>query len=526
MISKKRQDYNYDCVIIGTGLGGLIAGAYLAKQGIKVLLCEQHSQPGGYLTSFTRKGYTFDGGIQALEDCGMLFSVLRQIGVLDRMEFKPSMFAQASPNGFYPFHSIDNALKYYDELITEYPHEAKGIKQIVEDARNHCSFMEAFSKLPNPLFNSFWKTLSAFPAWQKKYKHGIKYSKEFFRTLNVPLLDYLKQYLSDPDLIQLFSQMMYEGSPAAFMLIYHYFVMDYFHPKGGIQAFSDIMADYIIELGGHIRYKTLVDEIIIEHGRARAVKLQDGEIVRARFIISNSDARRTFLEMLPPEVSPDSYKQKLTDTPVSEAMFTVFLGVDIPAEELPVQGCQHVYFLPGYKGMDPTKHMNDENYFSNAPLEISIPSLNDPSLAPNGKSTIILQSFTYMEYADNWGMENGKRTERYNALKEKVTEQMIANAENIIPGLSQKIELKFSATPFTHQRYTLNSGGSTAGWTYDPSKSINPGAQGLWGFKTPVKNLYQAGHWTMSPGGIPACLTSAKMASSIIKWRMRLHMGV
>jgi len=319
--------------------------------------------------------------------------------------------------------------------------------------------------------------------------------------------------------------MMYAGSPAAFMLIFNYFVMDYYHPQGGFQAISDALAGFITERGGQIRYKTRVDEILMERGRARGVRLQDGEALRARFVVSNGDARRTFLKMLPADATEESYKQMLRETPVSESMVAVFLGVDIPAEKLPVQGCQHIYYMPDFKGTDPLQSLNDENYYRRAPVEITITSLQDPSLAPEGKTSIVLQSIAFMDYAGRWGTDNGNRTERYKELKEKVADQLIANAEKVIPGLSEKIEFKAVATPFTHERYTLNSEGASAGWTYNPQKAFNSGKEGIWGFRTPVKNLYLVGHWTMSPGGAPACFMSGKMVSSIIKWRLRLRLG-
>ena len=86
MKTGNRQGYDYDAVIIGSGIGGLVTAAYLARSGVRVLVCEQHRQPGGYFTSFKRKGYTFDGGIQACEDCGMLLSMLEQLGIRDRIE--------------------------------------------------------------------------------------------------------------------------------------------------------------------------------------------------------------------------------------------------------------------------------------------------------------------------------------------------------------------------------------------------------------------------------------------------------
>ncbi len=60
------QNYDYDAIIIGAGIGGLVCGCYLAKAGMKVLIVEKNAQPGGYCTSFTRGGFTFDSCVHSL----------------------------------------------------------------------------------------------------------------------------------------------------------------------------------------------------------------------------------------------------------------------------------------------------------------------------------------------------------------------------------------------------------------------------------------------------------------------------
>ncbi len=525
-MSDKSGKYDYDAIIIGTGLGGLVCGAYLAKYGFKVLLCEHHTQPGGYFTSFTRKGFTFDGGIQAVEDCGMLFSALEDIGVLDRIKFKPSTFAFVTPERFYSYNSLDEALEFYLDLIKTYPHEKEGLERMHKDAQKYCSVMEAFTKLPNPMFSPFKDVILRYSKWKKQYSEEKKDSKEFIQMMEVPLNDYLNENFKDADLINLLKQTMYANSPVSFMLSFHYFVKDYYHPQGGFQKMSDVLAEFIQEKGGEIRYKTMVDEIIYENGAVKGVKLEKGDTILSRWVISNSDARRTFLKMLPPQATSEAYRKALKETPVSDSSFSVFLGVDIPVEELPFKGHQHISYAPDLKGLDPFENFDNENYFSQAPFGISVTSLNDPGLAPKGKASIVLQSITFLQYGKGWKSKGGKRTEEYNKFKEKIADQMIANAEKLIPGLSEKIVFRAVATPLTNERYTLNSEGATAGWTYDPSRALNSGKNGMRGFRTPLKNFYLVGHWTMSPGGAPACFMSGKIVSSILKWKRRLRFGM
>jgi phytoene dehydrogenase-like protein len=80
----------YDVVFIGAGIGGLICGAFLAKEGLSVLVAEQHSKPGGYCTSFQRKGFTFDtgfDGVTGAEKGGMINNFLEELGLGNEIEF-------------------------------------------------------------------------------------------------------------------------------------------------------------------------------------------------------------------------------------------------------------------------------------------------------------------------------------------------------------------------------------------------------------------------------------------------------
>ena len=149
-----QKKFDYDAIIIGSGIGGLITGAYLAEQGVKVLVCEQHKQPGGNFTSFKRKGYTFDGGIQGCEDGGVFFHLFRKFGLLDRLEFKKSHFAIASPDFFLRADSVADVGAFYRKLKNVYPDESDGIEQITRDAQACCDFMFAFQKMPNAMYRS------------------------------------------------------------------------------------------------------------------------------------------------------------------------------------------------------------------------------------------------------------------------------------------------------------------------------------------------------------------------------------
>jgi phytoene dehydrogenase-like protein len=164
----------------------------------------------------------------------------------------------------------------------------------------------------------------------------------------------------------------------------------------------------------------------------------------------------------------------------------------------------------------------DPEFYANELLMVSIPTLFDPALAPAGRSVVILQCAASIRSFDAWGTIDGQRTERYQALKKQVAARLIANAEKLIPGLSAKIEVQVESTPFTLKRFTLNANGAATGWTYHPREAYRGGLRGLMTkSNTGVENLYQVGHWTMSPGGAPAGLITGRLVSSTIRRRFR-----
>jgi len=520
---RRYEGFDFDAIIIGSGIGGLITGSYLARQGAKVLICEQHIQPGGYFTSFKRRGYTFDGGIQGCEDGGMFFHLFRDFGLLDRLGFKKSRFAIASPDFVLPVDTVADVGAFYRKLKDIYPHESCGIERIRRDAEACCHFMLSFQKLPNPMLTSWRDALSKLPGWLLENTPSVSYAGEFFRNLKLPMEAYFQQHVRDPDLYRFLCQMSYSGSPASFGLLFFTFLMDYHHPMGGVQRIPDLLARYVTEHGGQIKYGTLVEEIVLENGKAQGVKTHAGEIFRAPFIISNGDARRTYLKMLPDRAVPESYQQGLRQSTVSESFFTVFLGVDIPPGEIFTHGCSHVLYFPDYRGVaiDEYRRADNEDVYARAPIEINVNSIHDPSLAPKGRSTVVIQAAAFAEFADHWGTRKGKRTQRYRALKEKVAGQLIATADRLIPGLSERIQFKLTATPHTFERYTLNSGGASAGWSFHSQKGFNSGLRFFTGFNPPVRNLFQVGHWAMTPGGAPSGIMTGAIVSQIVARRLK-----
>ena len=288
------------------------------------------------------------------------------------------------------------------------------------------------------------------------------------------------------------SQMMI-GFPGAF-----------YYPKGGAQALADVFAKGVTKHGGELVLKTQVKNIVVEDGKAAGVNLADGTKVRPRYIVSNADGRQTFINLIGEQHLNPKFVRELKETRLTDPVFLVSLGVDMDLKAMGFNGTTIVY----------NRSDNLNHLWSGDPekcsLWIMMHSLHDPSQAPDGMATVqIMTPFTY-NYTGYWKKEkDGTRGKEYSELKEALADKLITAVEEIIPQLSQHIVCKDIATPLTFERYTLNSEGASHGWFPVPGAKMRSQ-------KTPIKNLYHAGHWTFPGFGIFSVVLSGRNAAQLV----------
>lgn len=112
-------------VIVGAGISGLTAAAYLSQEGHKVTLLEKSDDLGGLIGSFKRDGFTFDHGIRGVENSGTLFPMLRQLGI--KVDFIPNVVDMGIGKGIISINPKENYQTYKDLLLASYPDEKDSI---------------------------------------------------------------------------------------------------------------------------------------------------------------------------------------------------------------------------------------------------------------------------------------------------------------------------------------------------------------------------------------------------------------
>lgn len=498
----------YDVIVIGAGIAGLVAANYLAKEKRRVLLLEQNHQAGGLMSGFKRKGFYFDAGDQSFEDGGILFSILKQLNLYDENELIRVKYRFVSPGVDFVMNDLESAR---DAFKRAFPHDAEGIDGLFREIARYCNILQKFMNVESPAVAHGIKKLSSI---MKDLFLGIKYRKEFKEMLGTPFRALVERHLKDEQLRNLLGNAGYKNMLLLMGAGFWYFwTSDYWYYRGGLQAFVNKFVESFRNFGGEIRFKTAVEKILVKNGMATGVITKNNEEIRADKIIYAGDYKNLFAKLLPQNVvSPDKLSE-IEKAPVSDPVLATYLGVNIPPEELKKYlGAHHVFYFPEYKIKDLT-HSDDPDLHKNTWLEITSPSIDNPELAPPQKSSIILQTFTSFKWMKYWGTGGnlGERPEQYRVLKNKVIEDMVETAGRVIPDLKNRIEYRDAGTPLTTIRFTMNSEGASAGWTYDPERSFL--RKKLYSFETPIKNLFCAGHYTIWPGGVPSAALSGKIVA-------------
>ena len=323
-----------------------------------------------------------------------------------------------------------------------------------------------------------------------------------------------RYFEKDSKLYKLFSGFGYPDMPALFLggALSGIF-SDCWTVKGGMQSWADVLAENFIKTGGDLQLNSYVEKIITKDGAAVGVFCKD-RIYNADYLISAGDYKKTFLQLLDDKsLLPQKLMDDIAKAAVSEGFFTVYLGLKMPNEELSkYMQVPHVFTANNKPGYD-IYNSADPEFFSKTSVSLYSPSMVNPQLAPQGKSSLMLQTLVPDQWMNNWGGGDG---EIYRQLKGKAMDAMIEDASRLIPGLKESIEFKDAATPLTYERFTRNTAGASSAWSWNPKKKFYQNTLSV-NIMTPVKNLFISSCWAMQIGGVPGALAAAYECSRKIR---------
>jgi len=479
----------YPTVVVGAGLGGLCCAAFLAQQGVPVTVVEQKGVPGGYATAFERGRFRFDVSLQGTSvrdsSTGRL---LDRLGLQKAIETVPlPELARIHMPG------LDISIPQRDPeacvemLSRRFPAEADGIRKLID-------FMIAVSEESDRMHRNKGKFIRAlFPI---QFRHMWSVRKK-------SAADVMNEFLEDESLKNVLTALWgYFGLPPSKLSGFYFAsgVGDYlkngcYYIRPRSQALSTRLAESIQANGGRILYNRTVERIRVEKGAVSGVALSDGSVLPARAVVSNASGPATFKRLLPENTLPVRYTARLNSYAPSISTFIVWLGL---RRELRgrIEGFSHHICdgsgpEQGYRAClrgDVEKIAYTVNIYDNLFEGYSAPG------------TATVQLLAYCGFAPWRRFQDAYFAgdkDAYEREKERWADVLIRRAErDVIPGLSDAIEVRVAATPLTNWRYTGNTDGAIYGFAQDMNNTFINRIEN----RTPVKGLYLAGAWG-SPGG-------------------------
>uniref|UniRef100_A0A8C5N8F7 Inactive all-trans-retinol 13,14-reductase-like n=1 Tax=Gouania willdenowi TaxID=441366 RepID=A0A8C5N8F7_GOUWI len=509
-IDKVPQDL--DVIVIGSGIGGLTAGATLAKAGKKVLVLEQHDQAGGCCHTYIEKGFEFDVGLHYIgqvHENSLLRIAFDQIteGQLEFQElnqhFDTIQIGTGSEKRDYTILSGKTEMKAH--LLKQFPNDTKAI--------------ETFFNLMK------WVSLLLL-------KSGIAdLVSPVFKLSGTGATKLVNTLTSNKDLQVIFSYLFYgvppkDSSILINALLVHHYKRGAYYPKGGASEIAFHIIRTIQKYGGNCLVRAPVSQILVnDQGAAYGVKVRKGQEeleVHAPVVVSNCGIFTTFQKLLPPEIQvKDNVQERLNMMKHGRGSFLVFSGFEGTEEELGLVSTNFWLF----KNNDMDKSMDD--YFAlgkdeapdNIPMMfITVPSSKDPEskLRHPGKCCMTILTMVKYEWFEEWKDTSvRKRGDEYYDYKMKFAKNLFDWACTVFPNIKDKLVFQDVATPLTNMHYL----GAQRGAMYSAEHNLErfqAEAVARNRSSTPIKNLYISGQDVFSCGIAGALHGGLLCASTVV----------
>ncbi len=498
-----------DVVVIGAGLGGLMAASKLAAAGKKVLVLEKNPFPGGTGYVFLKDGYTFPMGPLSFSFPGRVRGFLKEIGIAEKIAFRRQGFELRTPDLDVMMSKPLAGLEA--ELARVFPGEQAGLSRFFEQLNAAIAVSKDMDRW-HPDFAAPRATgaaqLRIAPADPARVDEVRRLSRlPAARVLDamltsVPLKNFLgSQGTSPPEMSMLNLASMWNVMA----------VEGIWFPSCGIHGIADLLVRRLRELGGEVRLSAPVRKVLVRNGRAAGIVTPEGETVESRWVISNADYKMTILELVDAADVSGIDLSVFRDVPYSGSELCVYLGLRPVEVDLGAIRAEHLFYRRDIHG---GPELED---FDNRELEICYWSKKAPGMTPAGRASLILRvGFPYGHF-EPWDQGFKLRKQGYREYKLRLAGRLVRTAESILPGLSRAVDVMEIATPLSYRDWASRFEGSIAGWTWSARDSARLPGKIL--VQSPVPGLLAAGAYAVSElflGGVPTALYTGSMAADLV----------
>lgn len=490
----------WDAIVIGAGMGGLTAAAYLVKAGLRGLVLERNPHMGGTAYVYHREGMTFPMGPLGFSHPSLVKTILEDLEIDEGLKFSRVHYRMRA-FGLDLLLSLPFS-ELLEELAKSFPADAKAVEYFFKDMREWISKQKAD---PNRSRLNQKHNISA-----SEYLHNLIKDERLRRILGS--IGTREPYSGLPLLAAMWNLMSHEGI---------------WFPEEGMQSFCERLGKAIVENSqnrGEIRLNKDVAKIRVDQGKVLGVILKDGTQIDSSTVISNADYKTAFLKLLDPLTIPPEWHDAISSARQTGSVFQACLGVDAGKADLSAfkKATRLIYRrnvenTHGRENFDWAAQEIDPEVLASQELEVSLWGKDWKMATSEGKASIVIrieaEYHHFAKYRSGWR----QRSPTYQEYKIRLAQALIREVDHLIPGLEKAIFVMDVATPLTFEDQGGRSEGAVAGWSWDYDDFRDDQPKELIG--TPIKGLYMVGYQAFSAlfmGGIPTAMESGKRAAKAV----------
>ncbi len=482
--------------VIGSGFGGLATAIRLQAAGLEVQIFEKRDLPGGRAYVYKEKGFTFDAGptvITAPECLEELFA-LKGKKMQDYVEMMPitPFYRLFWDDGFKFDYSNDNDL-LMKQIREKSPQDVKGYERFLAYSKE--VFDEGYTKLAATPFLHLWSMVKVAPQLARLGAHRSVYAT-------------VSKFIKDVHLRQAFSfhSLLVGGNPFKTSSIYtliHFLERNWgvFFPRGGTGALIQALVRFFEEMGGKITYQAEIEKIETANGKVTGVRTKSGVTWNCDAVVSNGDVLHTSRDLLKDDKSGQASAKRVAKKTFSMSLFLIYFGTK---KKYPHMAHHNVLFGPRYKEL--LEDIFDKGILpKDFSLYLHVPSLTDPSLAPEGHECFyVLAPVAHLGKLDlDWKKEGPRYADAILQYLE----------EKYLPDLRENLVVQKLFTPFDF-RDELNS---HLGAAFSLAPTLTQSAYfRIHNRDAEIQGLYFAGAGTHPGAGVPGVINSGKATAGLV----------
>ncbi len=520
----------YDAIVIGAGHNGLTNAAYLAKAGLDVLLLEKNPYIGGATVSLKKhKDWIYS-------NCSYVSSLLRPEVYRSMNLAKYGLQivpyggnATLSQNGDYIGSYVDPDVSRR-EMARLSPRDANAKVRFDRDIMRQCRFIRQFllRTAPDPTSFKPRDLVEMLHMGKTLLKMGEDVIYDMMRLYTMSISEYLDEYFEHP-LIKaakagsgIIGSAMGVMSPGTAYVLLHHAMGDvdgnmgaWGFARGGMGAIADAMADCFKDHGGNIQTDSGVAQILVSNGKVTGVALENGDELYADVVVSNMTLPRTFLECMDPKDLEPEFIRKVRNFKIRGSSGKLNFALDGVPQFTALEGNPELikgdlHLVDSVERLERAYDDWKDGIWSQDPyVDILIPSLTDPTMAPPGKHfmSVFVQYVPPKVNGKDWTTD----------LRDQFGQTVINKIESYAPGFKDLIQHVEIRTPRElEDEVGLTEGNIFLGELTMDQLLFNRPIPGYAQYRGPAKGLYMCSSSNHPGGGVMAA-PGANAAREILR---------